>query len=170
MKYVLALIAAMMLAMPAAAQQHEQPRPGGGGGGHPATHAPAMHAPATHAPAMHATHAATHAHTSHTYHHLVGHRMTHTSRRHPVHHRHPTSHVRHGIHHAVNAAAKRPFVRAPRAAVASLRRNVVAVHRFHAGAYRAPPGFVYRRWAFGERLPAVYFAPGFWITDFLAFD
>jgi len=54
--------------------------------------------------------------------------------------------------------------------VLKLRKNVVALHRFHAGPYRAPPGWRYRRWVFGERLPGIYFAPGFWITDFLAFD
>ena len=159
MKCILALFAATVLAMPAAAQQHPQPHPGGGGGmGHPAT---------THAPAMHATRPATHPHMP------VGHTtMRHTVHRHTTHHttRHVVSHhVRHHVHHAVRAAA-RPGHRAPRAVVARLRKNVVAVHRFHAGPYRAPRGWVYRRWVFGERLPAIYFAPAFWITDFLAFD
>ena len=43
---------------------------------------------------------------------------------------------------------------------------MVATRHFHAGAYRAPPGFRYRRWAIGERLPGLYFANSFWITDF----
>jgi Ni/Co efflux regulator RcnB len=154
MKYVLAFFAAAVLAMPATAeQQHSQPHPGGGGMGRPAMHAPAMHAAR---PAMHPRVAA----RRRTMHHTVHRHVTH----HVVHHV-----SRHTVHHAVRAAA-RPGHRAPRAAVVGLRKNVVAVHRFHAGPYRAPRGYAYRRWVFGERLPGIYFAPAFWITDFLAFD
>ena len=154
MKYVFALFAAMVLTPPAAAQQ---PHPGGGGG-HPA---PTMHAPR---PAMHASRPAMHPHAA----------MRHTTIHHTVHRRVTTHRVVHHAtvhhaHHAIHATA-RPGHRAPSAAVAKLRRNVVAVHRFHAGPYRAPPGFRYRRWAFGERLPGIFFAPAFWISDFLAFD
>jgi Ni/Co efflux regulator RcnB len=174
MKSAIAFLAAAILAaMPAAAQQHQPAQPGG----HPATHAPTMHAPATHAPATHAP--AMHAPTMHATHpamhaHVAAHHMT---TRHAVrgrvtaHHavRHVVSHHARAVHHAVRAAA-RPGHRAPKAAVARLRKNVVAVHRFHAGPYRAPPGWHYRRFVFGERLPGIYFAPAFWITDFLAFD
>jgi Ni/Co efflux regulator RcnB len=55
------------------------------------------------------------------------------------------------------------------ARVAGLRRNIHAVHRFHAGIYRAPPGFYYRRWGYGEFLPAVYWGRDYWITDYLAY-
>ena len=94
--------------------------------------------------------------------------------RHVSSHKRITTHTRHAVHHAAHhatlrATARPNFHRAPEAAIAKLRRNVVAVHRFHAGPYRAPPGWRYRRWVFGERLPAIYFARGFWITDFLAF-
>jgi len=88
--------------------------------------------------------------------------------RHAAHARHVAHH--HIIHHAVRAAVRPAFHRAPAAVVAKFRRNVVAVHRFHAGPYGAPPGWHYQRWVFGERLPAIYFAPAFWISDFLAFD
>jgi len=43
---------------------------------------------------------------------------------------------------------------------------MVATRHFHAGPYRAPQGFRYRRWAIGERLPGLYFARSFWIGDF----
>jgi Ni/Co efflux regulator RcnB len=56
-----------------------------------------------------------------------------------------------------------------RANVAALRRNVTAARRFHAGVYRAPPGYHYQRWGFGHALPGVYFGRQFWITDWLAF-
>jgi|SRR5579862_245771 len=159
MKYVLAFFAAIAFALPAAAQPHQQPHPGGGGGmGHPAMHAPR---PAMRAPAMHASMHRRAAMRRATRHYTV---RRHITTHHVVHHV-----VVHNARHAIRAAA-RPGRRAPRAAVARLRKNVVAVHRFHAGPYRAPRGYVYRRWAFGERLPGIYFAPAFWITDFLAFD
>jgi Ni/Co efflux regulator RcnB len=155
MKSAIAFLAAALLAaMPAAAQQHQQPQP------HPAGH-PTTHAPA---PAMHTVHPTTHTHvTAHhvTTHHVVHHHVTTHRVVHHVYH--------HAVHHAVRAAA-RPGHRAPRAVVMKVRKNVVAAHRFHAGPYRAPRGWVYRRWVFGERLPGIYFAPGFWISDFLAFD
>jgi len=145
MKPALAFLAAALLAaLPAAAQQHEQP--------HPAAH-PSAH-PATHAPAMHAHPSA---------HHMTTHRAVHATHRVVRHVAHRA--VRHAVRHAV-----RPARRAPRVVVAKLRRNIVAVHRFHAGPYRAPLGWRYRRWVFGERLPSVYFGSAFWITDFLAFD
>jgi Ni/Co efflux regulator RcnB len=148
MKYAIPFFAGALLAVtPVAAQQHQQ-QP------HPTAHAPAAHAPSaptTH-PVMHAT-----------THHVTTHRVT-------THHvtTHHVSHVRH--HHVVTHVATRPaFHRAPAAVVARLRRNVVAAHRFHAGPYRAPPGWRYRRWVFGERLPGIYFGRDFWITDFIAF-
>jgi Ni/Co efflux regulator RcnB len=145
MKPALAFLAAALLAaLPAAAQQHQQSHPSE----HPATHAPAMHA-----------HVATHHMTTH---HAV--HATHRVARHVAHHV-----VRHAVRHAVRAAVRRAH-RPPRVVVAKLRRNIVAVHRFHAGPYRAPLGWSYRRWAFGERLPSAYFGSAFWITDFLAFD
>src|SRR5207248_2766379 len=133
------LAAALLAALPAAAQQHQQPHPSA----HSGTHAPAMHA-----------------------HHMTTHRAVHATHR-VV--RHVTHHVvRHAVRHAVRAAVRRAH-RPPRVVVAKLRRNIVAVHRFHAGPYRAPLGWRYRRWGFGERLPSVYFGSSFWITDFLAF-
>lgn len=156
MKFATALFAAALLAVaPAAAQpQHQQSHPGGGMS-HPAPHPPAVHA--MH-PAMHPRVAARHM----TTHHAVHGRMT-------THHavRHVAHHAGRAVHHAVRAA--HPGHRAPRAVVAKFRKNVVAAHRFHAGPYRAPPGWHYRRWVFGERLPGIYFGRDFWITDFLAF-
>jgi len=159
MKSAIAFLAAAILgAMPAAAQQqqeqHQQP--------HPASH-PAMHAPA---PAMHTVHPATHAHVvvHHPAHHAIhGHVTAHHVARHAV-----AYHTRHAVH--VAHGVVRLGHRTPRAVVVKLRKNVIAVHRFHIGAYRAPPGWHYRRWVFGERLPAVYFGRDYWITDYLSFD
>lgn len=159
MKYNAAILAAAVLAItPAAAQQHQE--------SHPSAHpAPAVHAAP--APAMHATHPSTHTHP------VVHHATTHPTAHHHMttHHvRHVSSHHHAVVHHVVRATTRSGFHRASPAAVAKLRRNVVAVHRFHAGPYRAPPGWHYRRWVFGERLPGIYFAPAFWISDFIAFD
>jgi len=90
-----------------------------------------------------ATHHAVHHVSHHTVHHIVRH--------------HVTAGARH-VTHAVVAG---------RGGVAALRRNVTARHPFRVGAYRAPPGYQYRRWTFGERLPGIYFGRDFWITDFL---
>jgi Ni/Co efflux regulator RcnB len=134
-----------------------------------------MSHPVTHAPSAHTMHAVTHPHvtprhvtTHHTYYHHL-----HATTRHAVshHHHHAVAvHTRHPVHHVAHVKSHPTFHRAPATVVAKLRRNVVAVHRFHAGPYRAPAGWRYRRWVFGERLPAIYFVPGFWITDFLAFS
>jgi Ni/Co efflux regulator RcnB len=53
--------------------------------------------------------------------------------------------------------------------VTQVRRNVVSTQRFRAGAYRAPPGFVYRRWSFGQSLPAAYWGRSYWLTNFIAY-
>ena len=137
---------------------------------HPGTHGPGpgMRGPATHGPSTHTMRPAMHSHVA--VHHMAAHRAVHG--RIAAHHvvRHVAAHAAHHVvHHAIRAAT-RPGHRAPRAEVARFRKNIVAVHRFHAGLYRAPRGYVYRRWVFGERLPGIYFATDFWITDFLAFD
>jgi Ni/Co efflux regulator RcnB len=46
------------------------------------------------------------------------------------------------------------------------QRNVSAPRHFHAGSYRAPQGYSYRRWSYGQSLPAVYFSRGYWINDY----
>lgn len=167
-KFLVAVfLAGVVAAMPG--PLYAQPRPQGGhpgGGGHPA---PAMHAPA---PAMSAptSHATMRRPSSHYYaHRPVSHyRATHYRR--PTTH-HVYRHVYHRTYHrhvTVRTVHGRP-VSHVNARVAALRRNVRALHRFHAGIYRAPPGFRYRRWGFGQFLPAIYWGRDFWITDFLAF-
>lgn len=47
--------------------------------------------------------------------------------------------------------------------------NFQADHGFHIGPYHAPAGFRYRRWAYGEILPRLYWAPGYWLTDYWLF-
>ena len=56
------------------------------------------------------------------------------------------------------------------AAVAAPRRNIQASRHFHAGVYRGPQGYVARRWRFGERLPAAYFARDYWISNYLLYS
>jgi Ni/Co efflux regulator RcnB len=146
-----------------------QPHPEGGhpqGGGHPA---PAMHAPAPamHAPAMHAP--ASHFHATMgrpSSHHYARRPTTHYHRptTHHVYH-HATVHT-HAVHHGHPTAVGRTHVSAK---VAGLRRNVTAARRFHAGNYRAPPGYHYRRWGYGEFLPSIYWGRDYWLTDFLAY-
>jgi len=53
--------------------------------------------------------------------------------------------------------------------IATYRRNVTAERRFHYGDYRAPHGYAYRRWSFGEHLPAVYFGRDYWIPNYWNF-
>ena len=52
----------------------------------------------------------------------------------------------------------------------SYHRNFNAAHRFHAPAYRRPQGWYARRWQYGEILPALFWAPQFWLNDFASFD
>lgn len=47
---------------------------------------------------------------------------------------------------------------------------VNATHHFRAPAYRAPRGYVYRRYNVGERLEAAYFAQEYWLSDFAMYD
>jgi Ni/Co efflux regulator RcnB len=149
MKNAILFFAAALLAVtPAAAQPQQQT--------HPTTHSPVMHAPSTHT-----MHPMTHPRVA-THHAIVRHpRVTTAHTRHVV--RHVARHV------ATHVAKRAAFHRAPAVVVARLRKNMVAVHRFHAGPYRAPLGWRYRRWVFGERLPSIYFGRSFWISDFLAF-
>lgn len=159
---VAAFLAGLAAVMPGSLYAQPHPQGGHPGGGHPA---PAMHgpAPAMRAPTSH-FHATMRRPTSHSY----AHRPTTHYR--VTHHRRPTTHrvVHRTIHRhvTVRAAHGRTHLTAR---VAALRRNVRAAHRFHAGIYRAPPGYRYRRWGYGQFLPAIYWGRDFWIADFLAF-
>jgi Ni/Co efflux regulator RcnB len=44
--------------------------------------------------------------------------------------------------------------------------NFHAEQRFHATPWHPPRGYQYRHWSYGERLPALYFAPSLWISSF----
>ncbi len=48
-------------------------------------------------------------------------------------------------------------------------RNFTAQQRFHVGTYRRPHGWYYRRWSYGDFLPAAFFVSTYWLTDYLAF-
>lgn len=49
------------------------------------------------------------------------------------------------------------------------QRNVTATHRYHAGAYRQPQGYYYRRWTFGEVLPRLFWAQDYWLGDYVTY-
>jgi len=46
-------------------------------------------------------------------------------------------------------------------------QNFNAPRRFHVGAYRRPPGWYPHRWAFGEYLPAPFWARDYWLMDYM---
>lgn len=46
------------------------------------------------------------------------------------------------------------------------RRYRRAERRFRAGAYRAPRGYAYRQWAYGQRLPSTYYSRQYVISDY----
>lgn len=50
------------------------------------------------------------------------------------------------------------------------RRNFSAPHRFHYGSYHRPAGWYYRRWAYGEYLPRMFWVEPYWIDDWWLFD
>lgn len=47
--------------------------------------------------------------------------------------------------------------------------NFQARQTFRIGPYHAPPGYAYRRWAYGEILPAPFWVQDYWISDFWLF-
>ena len=53
--------------------------------------------------------------------------------------------------------------------VHAYQRNVSSARHFQAGAYRAPQGYSYRRWSWGQRLPAIYFGRDYWIGDYASY-
>ena len=50
------------------------------------------------------------------------------------------------------------------------QHNFKAENRFHYGHYQRPGGWYYRRWTFGERLPVVFWARDYWLTDWWLFE
>jgi Ni/Co efflux regulator RcnB len=51
----------------------------------------------------------------------------------------------------------------------NFQRNVQAQRRFQAGGWRAPPGYFYRRWSYGQVLPGLYLSQNYWITNWFAY-
>lgn len=75
-------------------------------------------------------------------------------------------------HHITTHVTAGRSVREPTHAhidINSYHKNITAERRFHYGEYRAPRGYEYRRWSYGENLPQEYYAQGFWITNYLNF-
>ncbi len=50
------------------------------------------------------------------------------------------------------------------------QRNFHAERHFHWGAYHRPDGWYYRRWGYGDFLPALFWGPDYWISDYWMFD
>jgi len=64
----------------------------------------------------------------------------------------------------------RPAVRPhPRPDYSKYRRAVTAPRRFHVGMYRAPHGYHYQRWSYGQYLPSVYWGSSFWLSNFVTY-
>ncbi|HEY2837021.1 MAG TPA: RcnB family protein [Rhizomicrobium sp.] len=64
-------------------------------------------------------------------------------------------------------------MRGPRRDFSNFRnyhQNFRAPRRFHAPAYRRPPGWYARRWTWGEFLPVSFWPRNYWITDFNIYD
>jgi len=51
-----------------------------------------------------------------------------------------------------------------------LRRVVTAGRHFHHGSYHRPNGWYYRRWNYGDFLPALFFGQSYWLEDYDDFD
>ena len=49
-------------------------------------------------------------------------------------------------------------------------RDFRAQHRFQVSSYRRPAGWYSHRWAFGEFLPAAFWARDYWLIDFADYD
>lgn len=50
------------------------------------------------------------------------------------------------------------------------QRNFHAERHFHWGEYHRPYGWYYRRWSYGDILPALFWGRDYWITDYWMFD
>jgi len=50
------------------------------------------------------------------------------------------------------------------------RRAFNAPHHYHYGSYHRPNGWYYRRWTYGDFLPALFFGRDYWINDYEDFD
>jgi len=49
------------------------------------------------------------------------------------------------------------------------QHNYQAARTYHIGAYRRPPGWVNRRWGYGEILPRAFWAPQYFVADYWLF-
>jgi Ni/Co efflux regulator RcnB len=56
------------------------------------------------------------------------------------------------------------------AQIQQLRANRSASRHFHAGSYNGPRGYSYRRWSYGDFLPALYFTNDYWLNDYSDYD
>jgi Ni/Co efflux regulator RcnB len=130
------------------AQEHDTSHPAGGAP-HPSPTSSPEHMGG--APGMGHTIMTARPHMTTTYHHTTYHHTTYS---------HTTYHVTgHVAHPTTNAHID----------ISTYHRNITSERHFHYGDYHAPAGYEYRRWNYGERLPAIYFAQQYWIANYWNF-
>ena len=64
----------------------------------------------------------------------------------------------------------RPGPRRDYSSFRNYHQNFRSGRRFHAPAYRRPPGWSYQRWTFGQILPALYWGQQYWLNDYVSYD
>jgi len=69
-----------------------------------------------------------------------------------------------------NNAMRGPGPRRDFSSARNFHQNFRSPRRFHAPAYRRPPGWYYQRWSFGQILPALFWAQQYWLNDYMAYD
>ena len=69
-----------------------------------------------------------------------------------------------------NNAMRGPGPRRDFSSARNFHQNFRAPRRFHAPAYRRPPGWYARTWTWGQILPVAFWSRDYWITDFNIYD
>ncbi len=69
-----------------------------------------------------------------------------------------------------NNAMRGPGPRRDFSSARNFHQNFHATQRFHAPAYRRPPGWYAHNWTWGQVLPVAFWSRDYWITDFNTYD
>jgi Ni/Co efflux regulator RcnB len=141
--FAICLALAVPTALWAAGEQHQQGRPSGGEQSRPSG-------------GMSSQHVSRPAHGS----------MHRSVSRRPATRTHAVTHHHVAVAHVPARTMEKSHVNVD---IATYHKNVTSERRFHYGTYRGPAGYAYRRWSFGERLPAEYYANDYWIPNYLNF-
>jgi Ni/Co efflux regulator RcnB len=57
----------------------------------------------------------------------------------------------------------------PNPSYAQYHRNITAPRRYQAAGYNRPSGWYAHRWTYGQFLPSLFWAPNFWLNDYIDF-